>query len=73
MKLLSFKRITSTVIRIIIWAAGIKILAGMGVTPLLAVIILLMLKSIFRIIFRLSVILVSIAMFVLFISLLCCI
>jgi hypothetical protein len=48
-------------------------LAGMGVTPLLAVIILLMLKSIFRIIFRLSVILVSIAMFVLFLSLLCCI
>ncbi|MDR0796888.1 MAG: hypothetical protein LBE79_12710 [Tannerella sp.] len=73
MKQLPFKRITSTVIRIIIWAVCIKMLAGMGVTPLLAVIILLMLKSIFRIIFRLSVILVSIAMFVLFLSLLCCI
>jgi len=68
----TFKRITSTVIRVIFWAVCFRILSGMGVEPLWAAFGIFMIKSIFRFIFRLSVIIVTIAMVFLFISLLIC-
>ena len=73
MKLLTFKRITSTVIRIIIFTVFFLILYKAGIAPLWAAIGIVMLKSIIRFIFRLSVLLVSIAIIFLFITLLICI
>ena len=73
MQLFTFKRISSIVIRIFVWAVCFKMLSTAGIEPLWAAIGIFMLKGIFRLIFRLSVMLVSIAMVILFISLLICI
>jgi mannose/fructose/N-acetylgalactosamine-specific phosphotransferase system component IID len=73
MQQFTFKRITPTVIRILFFAVCFWALSKAGIEPLWAAIGIVMLKSIIRFIFRLSVVLVSIALFFLSVSLLCCI
>ena len=68
----TFKRLTSIVIYIIFWIICFRILYGIGINPLFAAICIVMIKSIFRFIFRLSVILVTVTMVLLFISVLIC-